>query len=139
MTPERLSRLTGLLKKSGTTEFHQRVVITLALIPPGKVASYGQIARIAGYPGYARQVVWTLHSSSKRYGLPWHRILNSQGKIGLQDPQSRLKQKNLLAREGIEVDFGKVDLKRHAWAPKAQDLKKQWRKSRSKKKANTPE
>ncbi len=94
------------------------------MVPEGKVAFYGQIAKLAGYPGYARQVVWALHSSSKKHKLPWHRVINSQGEIGLAD-EYRNRQKLLLEKEGVEVDaYGKVDLKEFGWKPIISALKK---------------
>ena len=89
------------------------------MVPKGLVATFGQIAKLSGYPGHARQVVWTLHSSSKKYKLPWHRIINSQGKIGLPDENSKQSQRALLQSEGVEFsDYGLVDLKRFGWKPK---------------------
>jgi methylated-DNA-protein-cysteine methyltransferase-like protein len=107
-----------------TPLLHRKIIAVIAMVPKGKVASYGQVAKLAGFPGYARQVVWTLHSSSKKHRLPWHRIINSQGKIGLTD-EYRNRQKLLLEKEGIEVDaYGKVDLKEFAWKPVISLLKK---------------
>ena len=107
-----------------TTLLHRKIIAVIAMVPKGKVASYGQVAKLAGYPGYARQVVWALHSSSKKHQLPWHRIINSQGKIGLTD-EHRNRQKLLLEKEGIEVDaYGKVDLNEFAWKPVISSLKK---------------
>lgn len=95
------------------------------MVPKGRVATYGQIARVAGFPGHARQVVWTLHSSTRKYKLPWHRIINSQGKIGLIRDLDRLRQKTFLEREGVGFDrYGKVDLKIFLWKPKMPSIKK---------------
>ena len=62
--------------------------------------TYGQIARLAGSPRAARQVVRILHSMSQKHQLPWHRVINSKGEIGLRDDG---KQKFLLECEGVEV------------------------------------
>lgn len=63
--------------------------------------TYGQVARIAGNPRGARQVVRILHSMSEKYNLPWHRIINSQGTIGKRDSEMVTLQKNLLEGEGV--------------------------------------
>jgi methylated-DNA-protein-cysteine methyltransferase-like protein len=102
----------------------QKIITVIAMVPKGKVASYGQIAKLAGSPGAARQVVWTLHSSSKKYKLPWHRIINAQGKIGLKDIYGN-RQKLLLEKEGIAVDhYGKIDIETFGWNPLISRVKK---------------
>jgi methylated-DNA-protein-cysteine methyltransferase-like protein len=102
-----------------TSMAHRKFIAVIKMVPKGRVATYGQIAKVAGFSGHARQVVWTLHSSTKKYKLPWHRIINSQGKIGLIRDLDYLRQKNFLEREGIEFDrYGKVDLKVFQWKPK---------------------
>ena len=63
--------------------FTRRVITIISHIPSGKVLTYGLIAKIAGSPRGARQVSWILHSSSEKYELPWHRVVNAQGKIVL--------------------------------------------------------
>jgi len=68
---------------------------------------------LAGNPRAARQVSWILHSSTKKYNLPWHRVINSKGLISFED---RDYQKNLLEQEGIIVSNRfKVDLKKYLW------------------------
>jgi methylated-DNA-protein-cysteine methyltransferase-like protein len=112
-----------------TSPRHRKIIAVISMVPKGKVASYGQIAKLAGFPGQARQVVWTLHSSSKKYKLPWHRIINSQGKIGIADENYRNRQKLLLQKEGVEVDAsGKVSLKICAWKPAVSILRKKLKK-----------
>ncbi|MBL0386827.1 MGMT family protein [Tumebacillus sp. ITR2] len=87
------------------TPFTQRVVDILKSIPPGNVMTYGQVARLAGSPRAARQVVRVLHSMSRKYGLPWHRVINSKAKIGLDDGE---EQRHLLELEGVEFSLGSV-------------------------------
>ena len=71
-------------------------------IPKGKVASYGQIATLAYLPGYARYVGYTMKSLPSDTKLPWHRVVNSQGKISLpQDSVQYQTQKLELEKEGI--------------------------------------
>ncbi|MBP3040588.1 MGMT family protein [Bacillaceae bacterium Marseille-Q3522] len=83
------------------TPFTEKVIRIIQDIPQGKVMTYGQIAEMSGSPRAARQVVRILHSMSKKYRLPWHRVINSQGKIGLRDSDSYKEQKWLLEGEGI--------------------------------------
>jgi methylated-DNA-protein-cysteine methyltransferase-like protein len=78
-------------------------------IPSGRVASYGAVARAAGYPGAARQVAWTLHRS---HGLPWHRVLGSGGEIKLRG-DSALEQRLRLQAEGVAFRGRRVDMKQH--------------------------
>jgi methylated-DNA-protein-cysteine methyltransferase-like protein len=107
------------------SDAHSRFIAMLQAVPRGRVATYGQIARLAGFPAHARQVVWALHSSSKKHKLPWHRVINSQGRIGLPGERARARQKALLSREGVEVDaYGKVDLARFGWKPSQAAVKR---------------
>ena len=85
-------------------------------IPKGKVLTYGKIAKLAGNPRAARQVSWILNSSTEKYNLPWHRVINSKGLIALKSEEDKLLQKQLLEQEGISFleDF-KIDLTKHLW------------------------
>ena len=101
------------------TEFTESVIAQLKKIPKGKVATYGQIATLAGSPRAARQVVRILHSSSKKHNLPWHRVINSQGDISLRPSQGYEIQKALLIKEKIKFSLtGRIDLKLFQWQPK---------------------
>ena len=84
----------------------------VAQIPFGRVASYGEIAAKAGYAGKARWVGKVMSQLPEDSGLPWHRVLNSQGII--RAPQSALARQRLLA-EGIDVNHNRVDMKRFRW------------------------
>jgi methylated-DNA-protein-cysteine methyltransferase related protein len=99
--------------------FTERAVAIILSIPPGRVASYGQIAGIAGSPGAARQVARVLHSMSRTLRLPWHRVINSRGSISLPRGAGFEKQRALLRAEGVPVrDDGTVDVRRHRWVPR---------------------
>lgn len=99
-------------------DFTKRVVRIIQTIPSGKVMSYGQIAKLAGSPRAARQVVRTLHTQSKKESLPWHRVINSKGEIAIQQEEGRFTQKELLEEEGIPVEpGGKISLKHHQHFP----------------------
>ena len=78
------------------TEFHSRTIAVLKKIPRGKVVTYGLVAAMAGNPRGARQVVRTLNTASEKDKLPWHRVINSQGKISLKPGQGYELQKSLL-------------------------------------------
>ncbi|MGB2697676.1 MAG: MGMT family protein [Candidatus Zixiibacteriota bacterium] len=101
-----------------TNSFHQRVIDIIKSIPKGKVATYGQIAALEGNPRGARMVVRVLHSSSKKEKLPWHRVINSKGKISLSPGSGYEVQKVLLEKEGIIFkQDDSIDLSRFLWRP----------------------
>jgi len=104
--------------ESSISSFTQKVVEIIKNIPNGKVVTYGQIADLAGNRFAARQVVWILNSQSDRHKLPWHRVINSQGKIGLKGEGYKI-QKKLLLQEGIVFDEkDKVVFREFLWKPK---------------------
>jgi methylated-DNA-protein-cysteine methyltransferase-like protein len=97
---------------------YQRIYRVVARIPPGRVATYGQIAGLAGIPRGARQVGYAL--AALRDGadrVPWHRVLNARGEITTRfEPEFKELQRELLSREGIEFDAnGRVSLQRYQW------------------------
>jgi len=76
----------------------------------------GQVAKMAGSPRAARQVSRILHSMSTKYDLPWHRVINAQGKIVISDPDGALLQRLKLEREGVEVsEHNTIDLNIYQW------------------------
>jgi methylated-DNA-protein-cysteine methyltransferase-like protein len=91
----------------------EKIKRIIAQVPWGRVATYGQVAKLAGYPGAARQVAWALHHSS---GLPWHRIVGAGGKISLTG-EAGFEQRMRLQMEGVEFHGLRVDMKTHAWIP----------------------
>jgi methylated-DNA-protein-cysteine methyltransferase-like protein len=101
--------------------FTEKVKGIIKKIPRGKVATYGQIAMLAGNPHAARQVVWILHSSSDKDNLPWHRVINKNGRISLKPGQGYEMQISMLSDEG--VIFGKndtINLGKFIWKPRRQ-------------------
>jgi len=91
--------------------FTERAVEVIRSIPAGRVMTYGQVAEAAGSRRGARQVVRILHALSEKYSLPWHRVVNAQGRIALADDEGRYAQRELLRREGVDVaDDGCLDL-----------------------------
>jgi len=94
----------------------QKIINTVKKIPKGKVATYGQIAAMAGNPQAARQVVRILHTCSEKEALPWFRVINSKGQISLKPGSGYELQKSLLEDEGIIFDDNdKVDSKKYGW------------------------
>jgi methylated-DNA-protein-cysteine methyltransferase-like protein len=86
-------------------------------IPPGRVATYGQIAALAGNHRAARLVAWVLHASSDR-ALPWHRVVNGSGRISLKPGNGYEEQRSRLEAEGVTFDSsGRIDLDRFLWSP----------------------
>lgn len=81
--------------------FTLQVIHVIKNIPYGKVMTYGQIAQHAGKNRNARQVAYILHAMSKKYELPWHRVVNARGQISLKGDMYNL-QKALLESEGID-------------------------------------
>lgn len=96
--------------------FFERVIKILKQIPRARVATYGQVARLAGNPRGARQVAWILSSSSRRHNLPWFRVINSRGTISLPPGDGFEEQRRRLAAEGVAPDAnGVYSLKDRQW------------------------
>ncbi len=139
------------MPRIGTTsehaEFLDRVYRLIGGIPPGSVATYGQIARLAGRPRSARQVGRALANTPGGMELPWHRVINSQGKIAKRGgashtcggtshacgdtshaygdnshPEIESLQMRWLKREGVRFRNGRVDLTRFGWRPEEAPL-----------------
>jgi methylated-DNA-protein-cysteine methyltransferase-like protein len=100
------------------TQFSEDVIRVLKAIPRGSVATYGQVARLAGNPRAARQVVRLLNAYSSAEELPWHRVINKQGRISLKRGSGYELQKSLLVQEGIRFDKAdNIDLSKYQWRP----------------------
>ena len=102
--------------------FDQRVWDVVAQIPPGRVATYGQIADLIGAWGCARQVGWALRRLPLPSDVPWQRVVNAQGRISmtLSRQGSDWIQRDLLLAEGIPVDLeGRLPLREVLWRPDA--------------------
>lgn len=87
-------------------------------IPHGRVATYGQVAELAGLEGHARQVGYALHNLPARNDVPWHRVINAKGEISPRSAgDSHELQRMLLQGEGVKVDpRGRIDLKTFRWS-----------------------
>jgi methylated-DNA-protein-cysteine methyltransferase-like protein len=99
---------------------YQRIYAVVRRIPRGRVATYGQIARLAGLAGHARQVGYALHSLRPEDRVPWHRVINARGEISPRsEPGWEGIQREYLEREGVAFDGrGRVALERYAWKPR---------------------
>ena len=90
----------------------------VATIPHGRVASYGQIARLCGFPRHARYVGATLKQLPEDSELPWHRVINAKGEVAFRaDSEQRRRQIERLRAEGIAVSDGRVSLPEFGWQP----------------------
>lgn len=90
--------------------YFEEIQRTVLRIPRGKAATYGDVARAAGYPGAARQVAWALRDAEVR-GIPWQRVLGQGGKI-LLPGAAGLRQRTLLELEGVSFLGTRVDMRR---------------------------
>lgn len=85
-------------------------------IPRGHVLTYGEVARLAGMSRAARRVSQAMRRAPRGMKLPWHRVINAQGKISIpQDSPGHQRQKDLLEREGVVFLKGKIDLERFGY------------------------
>lgn len=106
------------MRHHGDTPFTREVKKAVRSVPPGRVATYGQIAALAGREHGARGVAWILHSSSEKARLPWHRVIGAAGRISLPRGRGFAEQKAKLIAEGVAVrPGGRIDLKHHQWEP----------------------
>lgn len=98
----------------------ERIAAVVRRIPRGRVATYGQVARLAGLGAGARQVGYALHALGDTGGLPWHRVLNARGMVSLPPVSpAALTQQLRLEAEGVHFDQrGRVSLARHQWRPR---------------------
>lgn len=99
------------------TSTYQRIYGWVRKIPRGKVATYGQVARLARLPRQARQVGYAMHALPAGTAVPWHRVINARGEISpRRTPGAELTQRLLLEREGIRFSArGRIDLARYVW------------------------
>lgn len=95
---------------------YRRIWDAVARIPRGHVATYGQIAALAGQPRQARLAGYALHQTPDGLDIPWHRVINAQGRISFP-PRSQAwrEQRRRLEAEGVVFLRGRVDLARYRW------------------------
>lgn len=90
-------------------------------IPRGRVATYGQVAELAGIPGQARQVGYALNALPDQATVPWQRVINARGEISPRADPGLVEhvQRALLEAEGVQFDdTGRIDLTRYRWKPR---------------------
>ncbi len=98
-------------------QFNKEVISIIARIPRGRVTTYGLIAAAAGNYCGARQVARILHSSSDKYKLPWHRVVNVKGEISPRISMGHITQRDLLEQEAVFLEAGRIDLEKFLWMP----------------------
>lgn len=105
------------MSKGEPSDIYLAIWQSVRRIPRGKVATYGGIARMSGLAGRARQVGYALHNLPHNFDVPWHRVINAQGRISLPRNGGHFdRQRLLLEREGIVLTRGRIDLKRYGWS-----------------------
>lgn len=102
---------------------HARICATICDIPRGKVASYGQIAEIAGIVRGARQVGYVLRHLPDGHDVPWHRVITASGRIAFAAGSDGFeRQRARLRAEGVKVTDGRVEMARYRWEPDLDEL-----------------
>ena len=99
---------------------YHRIYQVVRRIPRGRVATYGQVARVAGLPGRARQVGYALAALPGETAVPWHRVVNARGEVSMRSvPGWEFTQRVLLEREGVTFDgAGRIKLADFGWLPR---------------------
>lgn len=92
----------------------QMIWRAVSTIPPGRVATYGDVARAAGLPGLARFVGYALRQLSEDTRLPWHRVINGSGRISLpESSEAYREQAERLRQEGVPLTDGRINLRKY--------------------------
>jgi methylated-DNA-protein-cysteine methyltransferase-like protein len=103
-------------------KLEQKIIAAIRRIPRGRVSTYGSIAALTGAPRHARLVGTVLRQAPASLKLPWHRVINAQGRSsfpnGSDAYRSQLKR---LQREGVQINAGRVNLKHYGW-PERREL-----------------
>ena len=107
------------------SDAYDRIYAVVKLIPRGRVATYGQVAALAGLGRQARMVGYALHALPVGARVPWQRVINAAGRISDRaNPRAALRQRELLEAEGVEFDGGdRVSLQRYRWRPRTPILR----------------
>lgn len=106
---------------SSQTMTHEMIFAVVRRIPPGRVATYGQVAALAGFPRHARQVGYALSALHVDAPVPWHRVVNAQGAISMRagGAGGAMLQRMRLEQEGVLLRGGRVRLAEYRWDPDA--------------------
>ena len=108
-----------------TSSTYERIYRVVRRIPRGHVATYGQVAELAGLEGHARQVGYAMHALPPKSDVPWHRVINSRGEVSPRTSgDSHELQRLLLEEEGIEFDLrDRCELKVYQWKSRARSAR----------------
>lgn len=108
-------------RRSSGDGAYARIYAVVRRIPRGRVATYGQVAELAGLAGHARQVGYALHALPAGTAVPWHRVINAAGAVSLRAMAGdEITQRQLLEEEGVGFDLrGRVRLSAVRWRPRA--------------------
>jgi methylated-DNA-protein-cysteine methyltransferase-like protein len=103
--------------KPSINSLYEKIYTVVKQIPEGRVATYGQVAALAGFPGQARLIGYALHSLPRGNDVPWHRVVNSKGQISKRsNPGGDRLQRHLLEAEGVQFDSrDTILLDRYQW------------------------
>ena len=110
----------GQVQLKGGSDRYARIYAVVRRIPEGQVATYGQVAALAGIPGGARQVGYALHALPDGADVPWQRVINARGEMSRRADGAWREgyQRHLLEEEGVAFDArGRIDLARFRWEP----------------------
>jgi len=104
---------------SRSSDSYQRIYAVVKRIPHGRVATYGQVAELAGLAGHARQVGYALHALPEENRVPWQRVVNARGQVSTRaEPLMENVQRSMLEAEGVEFGLAdRLDLGRYRWRP----------------------
>jgi len=104
----------------GSESSYARIYAVVCRIPRGRVATYGQVARLAGFPRHARLVGYALHALPDTSRVPWQRVINARGQVSPRAlPGWERAQVRLLEREGVRFDVrSRISLTHYQWRPR---------------------
>ena len=99
---------------------YEKIYAVVRRIPRGRLATYGQVAGLAGLPGHARQVGYAMAALPSGTAVPWHRVINAAGMVSRRRvPGAELTQRQMLEKEGVRFDArGRVRLEKLRWKPR---------------------
>ena len=101
---------------------YDRIYAVVRRIPKGRVATYGQVAELAGLAGHARQAGYAMSALPEGSRVPWHRVINARGEISARSSfdgdDAVSEQQRRLEDEGVMFNAGRVDLQRYRWKPR---------------------
>ena len=107
-------------KSAAPSSSYERIYQIVRRIPRGRVATYGQVAELAGLRGHARQVGYALHALPENARIPWQRVINAAGTISFRTHSEHHQwQRMLLKQEGVRFEpDGRISLARYRWRPR---------------------